>query len=89
MPRKVDKDYCFGCEVVLSKKATEHHHFPMPKRVGGKDTVALCMSCHDMVDRVNLEDWPVDWAFAAVNGLNRECKLFLMKAMSKFWPDEN
>ncbi len=82
----VDEDQCYACKVVLTKGNVEWHHFPIPARSGGEYTIPLCMGCHDMVDRVPLGEWPVDWAFAAVNGLNREGKLFLMKAMSKFWP---
>ena len=85
----IDEDRCFACEVVLTKGNVEWHHFPIPARCGGEHTVPLCMGCHDMVDRVLLEDWPVDWAFGAISNLNREGKLFMMKSMSKLWPKEN
>ena len=84
----IDEDQCYTCEVFLTKGNKEWHHFPIPARSGGEYTVPLCKGCHDMVDRVPLEEWPVDWAFRAVSELNREGKLFLMKAMSKFWPEE-
>lgn len=94
MPKKkrtkgIDEDRCFTCDVVLTKGNVEWHHFPVPARCGGEYTVPLCMGCHDMVDRVPLGEWPVDWAFSAVSNLNREGKLFLMKSMSKLWPKEN
>ena len=36
----------------------EWDHFPVPKRRGGKDVQALCVSCHDLKDRVILLNWP-------------------------------
>ena len=84
----IDEDQCYACEVFLTKGNKEWHHFPVPARSGGEYTVPLCKGCHDMVDRVPLEEWPVDWAFRAVSELSREGKLFLMKAMSKFWPEK-
>lgn len=81
----VEKDQCYACGVILTKSNTEWHHFPIPARCGGEDTVPLCIGCHDMVDRIPLGDWPVDWAFNAIRDMDRDGKLFLMKALSKLW----
>ena len=86
--RGIEEDQCYACEVVLTKGNREWHHFPVPARSGGEHTVPLCKGCHDMVDRLPLGEWPVDWAFKAVSELNREGKLFLMKAMSKLWTEK-
>ncbi len=81
----IDEEVCFVCSVTLTKSSTELHHFPITKRCDGDMVIPLCTPCHDMIDRVPLEKWPVDWAFKALQGQNREGKLFLMKAVSKFW----
>ena len=71
---------CFYC----GEEATriEKDHAPVPKRHGGKVTVNACLTCHDMKDRIKLEDWPNDWWNAVMEDLpklSRPTKLFLMK----------
>ena len=56
---------CFYCENALSSRH-EHDHFPVPKGCGGTATVAACINCHDLKDRVTLANWPVALAFAGV-----------------------
>ena len=81
----IDYESCLTCSVLLTKSSTELHHFPAPARAGGEYVIPLCIACHDMVDRIPLNDWPIDWAWKAVQGQNREGMLFIMKMMSKGW----
>jgi len=41
-----------------------------------------------MVDRIPLSEWPADWAIQGICGIPREAKLFMMKTLSKQWPDD-
>ncbi len=75
---------CFACGVFTY--SVEKHHFPIPSRCYGTATVPLCVACHDMVDRVPLSDWPLDWAMKAINEIPREAKLFMLKTLSKQYP---
>lgn len=34
----------------------EYDHFPVPARHGGKHVVPACINCHDLKDRVRLDD---------------------------------
>lgn len=47
---------CFYCDAQLSVRH-EHDHYPLPARVGGKETVPACINCHDLKDRVALKNW--------------------------------
>jgi len=54
---------CFVCRVVewFGKDKTvpfEEHHWPVPRRLGGTQTVSLCVTCHDALDRTRIRDWP-------------------------------
>ena len=78
--------YCFYCGAVVTRKGVGDH-FPIPKRHGGKDTVNCCESCHDMKDRIALNEWPVEWVTSLISDLpnmNRETKLFLGRAMAAY-----
>ena len=75
------KETCVACSVPLCKRDIEKHHFPVPKAAGGKETVPLCRSCHNMVHRVPLNEWPQDWSAKAFYQMGREGRLFLMKAL--------
>lgn len=55
---------CFYCDVTLSPRH-EHDHFPTAKRHGGQSVVAICLNCHDLKDRVPLDDWPVELVLRA------------------------
>lgn len=78
-----DAPRCYACGVVLTRKAHERHHFPTPKRRGGTLTVDLCICCHDMVDRIDLDDWPLQWAQRGFDSLPREGRLLVMKVLSR------
>jgi hypothetical protein len=45
-------------------------HFPVPKSLGGTETVRACPSCHDLKDRLPLVDWPLDVFAQAWRELN-------------------
>lgn len=75
---------CAACEKSIERRKTEQHHFPTPKRLGGTLTVPLCRTCHTMIDRINLEDWPLDWWFAAWAEMPMEARLLIFKIMSRF-----
>jgi hypothetical protein len=64
---------CFYCDKALDT-VHEHDHFPLPKRLGGVDTVPTCRDCHNLKDRVRLGDWePADLlvGWASMNPLGR------------------
>ncbi len=66
---------CVACDVMLTKKTTEKHHFPLPKAAGGDQTVPLCISCHDMVHRIKVEEWANGWFEKGFHDLPREARL--------------
>jgi hypothetical protein len=58
---------------------------PVPKDMGGVDTVWACRSCHDMKDRFQLGDWPVEWLIPILDDMakvGRETRLFLAKSLA-------
>jgi len=84
MPRRKDKKYCFYCNAVVTFGSSPGDHFPIPKRHGGTETVNCCLSCHDMKDRIGLQDWHLEWIQNIENDLpnvSRETKLFLSKVV--------
>jgi hypothetical protein len=77
---------CFYCDALVSG-AGKGDHFPVPDRHGGAETVPCCQSCHDMKDRFQISDWPVEWiskVIADFPALSRETRIFLAKAISLF-----
>ena len=42
----------------IAKSCIEYDHFPIPKRNGGKDTVAVCYNCHLLKDRTAMVNLP-------------------------------
>jgi hypothetical protein len=71
---------CFYCGEKVTR--IEKDHSPVPKRHGGKDIVDACLTCHDMKDRVMLEDWPDEWWNCVTDDMpkmSKPTKLFLMK----------
>ena len=71
---------CFYCGEEVTR--IEKDHSPVPKRHGGKDMVDACLTCHDMKDRIKLEDWPDEWwncVWEDLPKMSRPTKLFLMK----------
>ena len=80
-----DKEYrtCFACHQLLPVKRMEQHHFPIPKRYEGLDTIWLCLSCHDFVDRITIGKWPEHFLANAMNA-GKEHKLLLLKLWSVY-----
>lgn len=75
--------HCFYCDGVVTTKGIGDH-LPIPQRHGGLDAVPCCVSCHDMKDRLPLEQWPISWSVAIMADMpkmSRETKLFLAKSM--------
>ena len=68
--------YCFLCEACLLKNNIEGDHWPIPQSLGGTVIVDLCVTCHDMKDRVKALDWPISWTGYQVS---------IMTKMSKLW----
>lgn len=50
-------EYCFYCKIDLTGLDHQHDHFPVPQSIGGTDTVAACINCHDLKDRTPLDQW--------------------------------
>jgi len=86
------KQWCYACDVPLLDSRVEDHHFPIPQRslsvdVAGQ-TIPLCVACHDLVDRIPLARWPDEWWLEAMEAMkSRPQKLFVLKTLSKLWPD--
>lgn len=59
--------HCYACNQLTSSTAIERHHFPVPRRHGGTSTIPLCRTCHDLAERINIANWPEDWAERAIN----------------------
>jgi hypothetical protein len=54
---RCDCTYCRYCAMPLSKRH-EHDHYPIPQALGGTAVVAACVNCHDLKDRLTIEQWP-------------------------------
>jgi hypothetical protein len=48
---------CAGCFCCIANGRAEEHHFPLPEILGGRKTITLCVTCHDMVDRFKTQSW--------------------------------
>ena len=79
------KEYhsCFACNQLFPVKRMEQHHFPVPKRYEGIETIWLCLACHDFVDRITIGKWPDHFVENAVRA-GREHKLLMLKLWSVF-----
>ena len=79
---------CVCCDVELRKGAGELHHFPIPKRHGGSDTIPLCRGCHDKVDRYAVEGLSGMESMGAVAGLIDKAdaseRCFLLRMVSAY-----
>jgi len=78
---------CYACGEEYQKREIEKHHYPVPKRNGGKLTIPLCRTCHDFIDRYTLERWPLAQVLSAIKNLDTDSKLFMLKLLSKIMPD--
>lgn len=74
---------CSACEIEVTKRETENHHFPTPKRLGGTMTIPLCRTCHDYVDRIKFENWPSDWWLTAWSETSTPGRLLILKTLSR------
>lgn len=81
---KTCSEQCLYCDVGLSVRH-EHDHTPVPKRHGGKTTECVCLNCHDLKDRMDLDQWPMPAISNLFKGLN-ECepsvRIFLARAIA-------
>jgi len=79
---------CVYCDSVYSvSRSAVGDHFPIPKRLGGLDTVDCCQQCHSLKDRIKLEDWNtamISKVSADFPKLSRETRIFLAKAITLF-----
>jgi hypothetical protein len=48
---------CFGCNVLIPRSRIEYHHIYGRKY---EKVAPLCNSCHDIVDRTPLGEWPTE-----------------------------
>ena len=78
---------CYACGEEYQKREIEQHHYPVPKRNEGKLTIPLCRMCHDFVDRYTLERWPLAQVLSAIENLDTDSRLFMLKLMSRLMPD--
>jgi len=80
--------YCACCEVELRLGAGEAHHYPIPKRNGGTNTIPLCRGCHDKVDRYAMEGLSGMESLGAVAGLiekaNASERCFLLRMVAAY-----
>ncbi len=60
-----EHERCYYCEAALSTRH-EHDHYPIPASCGGMKTVPACVNCHDLKDRVPVEDWPAETRWDAI-----------------------
>jgi hypothetical protein len=67
--------FCWYCDDELGDRH-EHDHV-QPRRVGGTFTVPACFDCHNLKDRVTLNNWPTDVALRAILDIGAEHELFV------------
>lgn len=72
---------CQYCDAPLSVRH-EHDHFPIPARYGGDNTVPTCLNCHDLKDRVSLENWPEAEYMAAIQGAPPSVRILYAKTLA-------
>ena len=81
--RAVKLTECICCRDLCAPGDWEAHHWPIPKRLRGSETVPLCRDCHNTLDRTRLDDWPRLFTGAALEQLfavlDRPAKLLFMK----------
>lgn len=78
---KIAKCLCCGNEGY-----SEQQHWPVPKRHGGTETIALCVPCHDAADRLSVKEWELPSAFGGFlniwEHLSVDGRLVLMRFVS-------
>lgn len=83
----IPKTQCYGCRQMFDDDYIEYHHYPVPRRCGGKRVEPLCYACHTMVDRIDMSRWPHSIAIDAMEGAPTAVRLLIMKVMSQSWHD--
>jgi hypothetical protein len=63
------KGKCYICLVPIHEQRMERDHFPIPERDGGTLVLDICLSCHDLKDRIGLAQWDVSMAVEGLAGL--------------------
>jgi len=69
---------CYICDRAIHKKNDDGRagcdldHFPVPKSLGGTETVPCCLSCHNDKDRTKIGNWDPSVTFAGLSGLWRK-----------------
>lgn len=71
-------DHCHYCGNWLGPHH-EHDHYPVPRALGGTATVPTCRSCHDLLDRTPLRDWPLGLIGAAAASLSPQIRQAVVK----------
>ena len=74
---------CFYCESPLGQRR-EYDHAPVPRNVGGVETVAACSPCHHLKDSMNAGDWPLPAYLLACKDL---VERGLLAGDFTAWPD--
>lgn len=62
---------CFYCRAPLFNCRIERDHFPIPKAAGGAATVPACQPCHDLKDRIDWRDVPLEMKGEFMEDLDR------------------
>jgi len=76
-----ENNQCFFCDAITK---LDDHHFPIPKRDGGKEVVFCCGPCHDSLDRMCMDNWPVQWISQIIQDFQlvpRQWRLFMAKVI--------
>lgn len=69
---------CFYCGDPVIPSRVERDHFPKPASAGGIVTVVACPQCHDLKDRTNWRDLPIEMKaefFEEFAGMSRTAKI--------------
>lgn len=75
---------CLGCGSTDCK--FEKHHYPIPKLSGGEATIPLCKTCHNLVSRVHLKNWPMYvYERAIASELSGPALLAFLKVVEKYY----
>ena len=78
---------CVICGSVLNEKGNllHKHHFPIIKDKGGNDTIIICQTCHVMIHKTPLREFPIQFMndmariYSEYETENRWIKLIIAK----------
>jgi hypothetical protein len=72
------------CAICLKVRPCERHHI-VPAELGGIELRPLCTSCHDMVDRIPLNQWDPNEAARGMknlwSALDADGRLYVLKLL--------